>query len=70
VITPLREAPGLFKLAFVQDPFGIKLELVEDAELLGFHHIHLRVPDPEAALAWYVQMFGGERWRLRAVSTR
>ena len=65
VITPLREAPGLFKLAFVQDPFGVKLELVEDAELLGFHHIHLRVPDPEAALAWYVQMFGGERSKLK-----
>jgi catechol 2,3-dioxygenase-like lactoylglutathione lyase family enzyme len=65
VLTPPREAPGLFKLAFVQDPFGVKLELVEDAALLGFHHIHLRVPDPEAALAWYVQMFGGERSRLK-----
>ena len=65
VLSPLREAPGLFKLAFVQDPFGVKLELVEDAELLGFHHIHLRVPDPEAALAWYVQMFGGERSKLK-----
>ena len=33
--------------------------------MLGFHHIHLRVPDPEAALAWYVQMFGGERSKLK-----
>ena len=65
VIAPVRDAPGLFKLAFVQDPFGVKLELVEDAELLGFHHIHLRVPDPEKALAWYVQMFGGERSKLK-----
>ena len=65
VLAPVREVPGLFKLAFVQDPFGVKLELVEDAELLGFHHIHLRVPDPEAALAWYVQMFGGERSKLK-----
>ena len=65
VLSPVREAPGLFKLAFVQDPFGVKLELVEDTELLGFHHIHLRVPDPEAALAWYVQMFGGERSKLK-----
>jgi len=65
VITPVREAPGLFKLAFVQDPFGVKLELVEDAELIGFHHIHLRVADPEAALAWYVQMFGGQRSKLK-----
>jgi catechol 2,3-dioxygenase-like lactoylglutathione lyase family enzyme len=65
VLTPLREAPGLFKLAFLQDPFGVKLELVEDTELLGFHHIHLRVPDPEAALAWYQQMFGGQRSKLK-----
>ena len=65
VLTPLRDAPGLFKLAFVQDPFGVKLELVEDTELLGFHHIHLRVPDPEAALAWYQQMFGGQRSKLK-----
>jgi catechol 2,3-dioxygenase-like lactoylglutathione lyase family enzyme len=65
VLTPLREAPGLFKLAFLQDPFGVKLELVEDSELLGFHHIHLRVPDPEAALTWYQQMFGGQRSKLK-----
>lgn len=65
VVTPLREVPGLFKLAFVQDPFGVKLELVEDPELLGFHHIHIRVPNPEAALAWYMQMFGGERSKLK-----
>jgi catechol 2,3-dioxygenase-like lactoylglutathione lyase family enzyme len=65
VLTPLREAPGLFKLAFLQDPFGVKLELVEDAELLGFHHIHLRVPDPDAALTWYQQMFGGQRSKLK-----
>ena len=65
VLTPLREAPGLFKLAFLQDPFGVKLELVEDTELLGFHHIHLRVPDPEAALTWYQQMFGGQRSKLK-----
>ena len=65
VLTPLRDAPGLFKLAFLQDPFGVKLELVEDADLLGFHHIHLRVPDPEAALTWYQQMFGGQRSKLK-----
>ena len=65
ILAPLRDVPGLFKLAFVQDPFGVKLELVEDTELLGFHHIHLRVPDPEAALAWYMQMFGGERAKLK-----
>ena len=65
VLTPPREVPGLFKLAFVQDPFGVKLELVEDPALPGFHHIHIRVPDPEAAFAWYIEMFGGERSKLK-----
>jgi catechol 2,3-dioxygenase-like lactoylglutathione lyase family enzyme len=65
VLTPPRDVPGLFKLAFVQDPFGVKIELVEDADLPGFHHIHLRVPNPDAALAWYLQMFGGERSKLK-----
>jgi catechol 2,3-dioxygenase-like lactoylglutathione lyase family enzyme len=65
VVTPPRDVPGLFKLAFVQDPFGVKIELVEDAELLGFHHIHIRAPNPEGALAWYLQMFGGERAKLK-----
>jgi len=37
---------------------------VEDAEHLGFHHVHLRVKDPAATLAWY-QQFGGERAKLR-----
>jgi catechol 2,3-dioxygenase-like lactoylglutathione lyase family enzyme len=65
ILTPPRDASGLFKFAFVQDPFGVKLELVEDTELVGFHHIHIRVPNPEAALAWYTQMLGGERSRLK-----
>src|SRR5262245_27183988 len=39
--------------------------MVEDTEHLGFHHVHLRVKDPEATLAWYQQQFGGERAKLR-----
>jgi catechol 2,3-dioxygenase-like lactoylglutathione lyase family enzyme len=65
VLNPVRDVPGLFKLAFIQDPFGVKIELVQDAELLGFHHIHIRAPNPEAALGWYMQMFGGDRSKLK-----
>jgi catechol 2,3-dioxygenase-like lactoylglutathione lyase family enzyme len=65
VLSPMREVQGLFKLAFIQDPFGVKIELVEDAELYGFHHIHIRAPNPEAALGWYMQMFGGEKSKLK-----
>jgi catechol 2,3-dioxygenase-like lactoylglutathione lyase family enzyme len=66
VLTPPKDTPGLFKLGYIEDPWGTKIEVVQDAELLGFHHVHLRVPDPAAALKWYEGMFGGgERAKLK-----
>jgi catechol 2,3-dioxygenase-like lactoylglutathione lyase family enzyme len=65
VLEPIRDAPGVFKLAFIEDPFRIKIEIVQDPELLGFHHVHLRVPDPDATLKWYESMFGGEPGSLK-----
>ena len=61
----LRDAPGLFQYGFVFDPWGTRIELVEDADYLGFHHIHLSSSDPAATLAWYQDLFGGEAARLR-----
>ena len=60
-LTPAPSVPGLPKSGFVQDPFGVKIELVQDPDAPGFHHIHLRVPDPEASLQWYAANFGGDR---------
>ena len=65
VVTPVRDVPGLFKLGFVEDPWGARLELVQDADTLGFHHVHLRGPDPDAMLTWYFEKFGGERAKLK-----
>jgi predicted enzyme related to lactoylglutathione lyase len=65
VTTTPRESPGIFKYAYIEDPWGVRIEMVEDAEHLGFHHVHLRVKDPDATLAWYQQQFGGERAKLR-----
>src|SRR6476646_6274201 len=65
VTTTPRESPGIFRYAYIEDPWGVRIEMVEDAEHLGFHHVHLRVKDPEATLAWYQQQFGGERAKLR-----
>ena len=65
IVTPLRDAPGLFKLAFIEDPWGVKIELVQDTERLGFHHIHLSAADPDASLKWYEEMLGGERAKLK-----
>jgi catechol 2,3-dioxygenase-like lactoylglutathione lyase family enzyme len=49
----------------VRRSFVTKIEVVQDPELVGFHHVHLRVPDPAATLQWYQDMFGGERASLK-----
>ena len=64
ITTPRRQPDGLFPLSFVEDPWGARLELIEDPQHLGFHHIHLRSPDPEATLEWYSEQFGGVRTPL------
>jgi catechol 2,3-dioxygenase-like lactoylglutathione lyase family enzyme len=65
VVTPMRDAPGLFKMAFVEDPWGTRIEVVQDPELLGLHHIHMRAPDPDEAFSWLLAKFGGERTKLK-----
>ena len=65
VTTPVSESPGVFRYAYIEDPWGVRIEMVEDPEHLGFHHVHLRVKDPDATLLWYQQQFGGERAKLR-----
>ena len=63
----VREIPGLYKTAFITDPWGTKIELVQDEDLFGFHHIQLNSVDPSEALNWYAQVFGGERASLKGV---
>ena len=55
----IRDVPGLFKLAFIVTPFGSRMELLQDPQHLGFHHVHLRSTDPEATFKWYEDTFGG-----------
>jgi catechol 2,3-dioxygenase-like lactoylglutathione lyase family enzyme len=61
----IRELPGLFKHGFIFDPWGTRIELVEDSERLGFHHIHLNAANPDATLAWYRNVLGGEPASLK-----
>ena len=65
VVTPVRDVPGLFKLGFVEDPWGTRIEVVQDPDKLGLHHVHLRGPDPSAVLAFYKEKFGGEPGKLK-----
>jgi predicted enzyme related to lactoylglutathione lyase len=65
ITTPTREVPGLFKIAFVEDPWGTRIEVVQDPDLLGLHHIHMRGPDPDVVFTWLLAKFGGERTKLK-----
>jgi len=56
---------GVYRSAFVQDPWGGKIEIVEDPDTLGFHHVHLTVPYPAAARRWYTDRFGGTTQKLK-----
>jgi predicted enzyme related to lactoylglutathione lyase len=65
ITAPVREVPGVFRIAYLEDPWGTRIELVEDPELLGFHHVHMRGPDPEQVFSWLLAACGGERTLLR-----
>src|SRR4029450_2893159 len=52
-------------LAFVEDPWGTRIEVVQDPDLLGLHHLHLRGPDPDEIFTWLLAKFGGERGQLK-----
>ena len=65
VVTPVRDVPGLFKLGFVEDPWGTRIEVVQDADLLGLHHVHMRGPDTEEVFSWLLAKFGGQRTKLK-----
>src|SRR5215212_1951111 len=65
VVTPARDVPGLFKLGFIEDPWGTRIEVVQDAEKLGLHHVHLRGPDTDQVFTWLLEKFGGQRTQLK-----
>jgi catechol 2,3-dioxygenase-like lactoylglutathione lyase family enzyme len=65
IVNPVRDVQGLFKLAFIEDPWGTRIEVVQDPETPGLHHVHLRAPDAAATLAWYKDKFGGEAGKLK-----
>jgi catechol 2,3-dioxygenase-like lactoylglutathione lyase family enzyme len=48
----------------VVDPWGTKIELVNDVPGRGFHHVTLRVDDPDATMRWFVTAFGGTRTKM------
>ena len=50
---------GSVKYAYIEDPWGTKIEVMQDADHLGFHHVHIYTTDPESTREWYKEIFGG-----------
>ena len=59
VVTPARTIEGM-KVAQVTDPWGTLIEVVQDPNALGLHHVYLLSPNPRASLAWFADKFGGK----------
>ena len=59
------QGTAIVKLAFLEDPWGTRIEVVQDPELLGLHHVHLRAPNPEETMTWLLDKFGGKRQPLK-----
>lgn len=66
IVAPMMSL-GRIKFAFIEDPWGTKIEVMQDPDLTGFHHVHLHLTDPAAAQAWYANAFGGEVGRYGGI---
>lgn len=54
------------KMAQVVDPWGTLIEVVQDPQKIGLHHVGLLSPDPKATLAWFAETFGGKVTKYNA----
>ena len=65
IVTPAHNVPGLYKVAFIEDPWGTRIEVVQDPDLLGLHHIQIVGPNTEDIFTWLLAQFGGRRTKLK-----
>ena len=59
VVMPAMTMQGV-RSAWVMDPWGTLIEVVQDEKKLGLHHLVLSTADPAATLAWFASTFGGK----------
>jgi catechol 2,3-dioxygenase-like lactoylglutathione lyase family enzyme len=64
IVMPAMMMEGM-RVAQVTDPWGTLIEIVQDPEKLGLHHIWLLSTDPAASLAWFADKFGGKVTRYK-----
>jgi len=60
LLDPLKIESADLTIAFVEDPWGTKIEILDDTDPPGFHHVHLEVADPDAAVEWFIKVLGAK----------
>ena len=66
-VTRQPENLGTLSYVFIEDPWGQKIEVMQDPQLVGFHHAHLVAVDARAAITWYQEMLGGDVVNFKGV---
>ena len=64
---PRHFGPAKLYISFVTDPWGSKIELLEDANHAGFHHVHIMGPDPEQDRAWLMEHAPGKAETFKGI---
>lgn len=60
VDTEPREGVTAPVIAFIVDPWGARMELLEDPDYPGINHVHMMATDADAMRDWFLRVFGGE----------
>ncbi len=47
-------------IAFIEDPWGARIELMQDPAHPRINHVHIFVDDKDATRDWFLDIFGGE----------
>ena len=55
---PLKSG-GNSLIAFVEDPWGQKVAVLSDPEIEGLHHAYIASSQPQKAITWFSESFGG-----------
>ena len=64
IIQPQHDVEGIGLMAVIEDPWGTKIELVQDPRRLGFHHARVLSVDPAAMRAWFVDKLGAQKGKV------
>ena len=57
-LEPLNEDENI-SIAFIEDPWGQKVAVLSDSEIEGLHHACIVSNQPERAVTWFSESFGG-----------